>query len=106
MVSLSLPSIITKFGLNPEDIDWFLPHYSSAYFREPLLKRLKKMDFAIPQDRWFTNLAHKGNTGSASFYIMLEELFSSGRLKKGDRILGFIPESGRFSVGYILMTVV
>lgn len=106
MVSLSLPSIITKFGLNPEDIDWFLPHYSSAYFREPLLKRLKKMDFAIPQDRWFTNLAHKGNTGSASFYIMLEELFSSGRLKKGDRILGFIPESGRFSVGYILMTAV
>ncbi len=50
--------------------------------------------------RWLTNLASKGDTGFASFCIMLEELFSSGRLRKGERILGFIPESGRFSVGY------
>lgn len=106
LLGQSLPSIIAKFGLKPEDIDWFLPHYSSAYFREPLLQQLQKINFAIPQDRWFTNLADKGNTGSASFYIMLEELFSSGRLKKGDRILGFIPESGRFSVGFMLLTVV
>jgi 3-oxoacyl-[acyl-carrier-protein] synthase-3 len=60
----------------------------------------------IPEERWFTNLAAKGNTGSASFYIMLEELFASGRLRKGERILGFIPESGRFSVGWMLLTVV
>ncbi|HDZ76453.1 MAG TPA: hypothetical protein ENH42_03490, partial [Desulfobacteraceae bacterium] len=51
-------------------------------------------------------LGRKGNTGSASFYIMLEELFSSGKLRRGERILGMIPESGRFSVGYVLLTVV
>ncbi|MCI5141404.1 MAG: hypothetical protein D3909_06705 [Candidatus Electrothrix sp. ATG1] len=38
--------------------------------------------------------------GAASFYIMLKELFSSGKLRQGDRILGMIPESGRFSVGW------
>lgn len=105
LVGKSLPPVVEKHGLKPEDIDWFLPHYSSQYFREPLLQQLQEIGFAIPEERWFTNLASKGNTGSASFYIMLEELFSSGRLHKGDRILGFIPESGRFSVGWMLLTV-
>jgi len=106
LVGRSLPSIISKHGLREEDIGWFLPHYSSEYFRDALAGQLQEIDFAIPQDRWFTNLATRGNTGSASFYIMLAELFSSGRLKKGERILGFIPESGRFSVAYVLLTVV
>lgn len=106
LVGQSLPAVVAKHDLKPEDIDWFLPHYSSEYFREPLLTQLREINFAIPPDRWFTNLADKGNTGSASFYIMLEELFSSGRLQRGDRVLGFIPESGRFSVGWLLLTVV
>ena len=106
LVGESLPDVAKKHGLNPEDIAWFLPHYSSQYFREPLLQQLRDIHFVIPENRWFTNLTSKGNTGSASFYIMLEELFSSGKLQKGERILGFIPESGRFSVGWVLLTVV
>jgi len=106
LVGNSLPPVIKKHGLRPGDIDWFLPHYSSQYFREPLRQQLQDIDFAIPEERWFTNLASRGNTGAASFYIMLEELFSSDRLHKGNRILGFIPESGRFSVGWLLLTVV
>ncbi len=102
----SLPLVLVKHGLKPENVDWFLPHYSSEYFRSPLMAGLKQNDFHIPEERWFTNLAIKGNSGAASFYIMLEELYSSGRLKKGDQILGMIPESGRFSVGWTLMTVV
>lgn len=106
LVGSSLPTIVAKYGLRPEDIDWFLPHYSSGYFREPLGQHLQAIGFAIPQDRWFTNLADKGNTGSASFHIMLEELVASGRLRSGQRLLGLIPESGRFSVGYVMLRVV
>ena len=106
LVGKTLPAIAAKHGLQPGDIDWFLPHYSSNYFREPLQQQLEEINFVIPEERWFTNLATKGNTGSASFYIMLEELFSSGRLRKGERVLGFIPESGRFSAGWMLLTVV
>ena len=106
LVGCSLPPIIAKYGLKPADIDWFLPHYSSGYFREPLSQQLRDIAFFIPQERWFTNLASKGNTGSASFYIMLEELVASGKLRSGERILGLIPESGRFSVGYVLLRVV
>ena len=55
-------------------------------------------------DRWFSNLHEKGNTGSASIFIILDELFRSGRLRKGDRLLLFVPESGRFSMCYALLT--
>jgi 3-oxoacyl-[acyl-carrier-protein] synthase-3 len=106
LVGRSLPGLAAQHGLQGRDIDWFLPHYSSHYFREPLRQQLEEIAFSIPEERWFTNLASKGNTGSASFYVMLDELFASGRLQKGQRILGLIPESGRFSVGWILMTVV
>jgi len=106
MVGQSLPSVIAKHKIRPEEVDWFLPHYSSDYFREPLMIELREIGFPIVEQRWFTNLATKGNTGSASFFIMLEELVSSGNLEKGDRILGMIPESGRFSVGWVLLTVV
>jgi 3-oxoacyl-[acyl-carrier-protein] synthase-3 len=67
---------------------------------------MKKVSFDVPLERWFTNLATKGNTGSAALYIMLEELFHSGRLRPGEKILCYVPESGRFSVAYILLTVV
>jgi 3-oxoacyl-[acyl-carrier-protein] synthase-3 len=106
IVVRSLPLVLEKHALKPESIDWFLPHYSSVFFREPLMEKFKESDFSVPEKRWFTNLRTKGNIGSASFYIMLEELFTSGKLRKGDRILGLIPESGRFSVGWVLLTVV
>ena len=37
---------------------------------------------------------------------MLEELFHSGRLEPGQRLLGYVPESGRFSSAFLQMTVV
>jgi 3-oxoacyl-[acyl-carrier-protein] synthase-3 len=67
---------------------------------------MQRIGFAIPAERWFTNLASKGNTGSASIYIILEELFKSGRLRQGQKLLCFVPESGRFAMCYMLLTVV
>ena len=63
-------------------------------------------NFEIPFEKWFTNLTKCGNTGSASIYIMLEELFHSDKLRKGEKILCYIPESGRFSTAFMLLEVV
>lgn len=106
IVNRTLTRVVAKHTLSPGQVDWFLPHYSSDYFRMPLHDRMGDIGFSIPQERWFSNLPTKGNTGSASIYIMLEELFHSDRLKQGDTILCMIPESGRFSVAYMLLTVV
>jgi len=102
----ALASIVKKYKIRPEEIDWFLPHYSSGYFRDKFYNGMKNIDFEIPYERWFTNLTKKGNTGSASIYIIMEELFNSGKLKKGQKLLCFIPESGRFSHCYMMLTAV
>jgi 3-oxoacyl-[acyl-carrier-protein] synthase-3 len=97
--------MLKRRKLKVDDIDWFLPHYSSEYFRDKLFAHLPEQ-FKIPQSRWFTNLPRVGNVGSASLYLMLGELFSSGSLKKGERLLCFVPESGRFSMAFVHLTVV
>lgn len=102
----ALSATISKRGLTPEAVDWFLPHYSSAYFRPRFYDEMKRIGFEIPYEKWFTNLSEKGNTGSAAIFIIIEELFASGRLKAGQKLLCFIPESGRFSHCFMQLTVV
>lgn len=101
-----LQRTLEKHPMNPADIDWFLPHYSSEYFRDKLHEEMQAVCFDLPQERWFTNLSTRGNTGSASIYLMLEELFRNNRLSAGERLLCFVPESGRFSSAFMHLTAV
>ncbi len=102
----ALASSIEKHHLSADKITWYLPHYSSDYFRERSYRGMQEIGFEIPFDRWFTNLSTMGNTGSASIFIILTELMHSGRLNPGDTLLCFIPESGRFSHCYMQLTAV
>jgi 3-oxoacyl-[acyl-carrier-protein] synthase III len=95
-----------KYHLNSDDITWFLPHYSSEFFREQLYEQMAEIGVNITYDKWFTNLTSKGNTGSASIFVMLEELMSSGKLQRGDKIFCLVPESARFSYAYMHLTAV
>jgi 3-oxoacyl-[acyl-carrier-protein] synthase-3 len=101
-----LRDLVKKHGLDKQRIDWFLPHYSSKYFANLVAAGVAEAGLDIAPEKWFTNLVEKGNTGSASPYIMLDELFKSGRIQKGQRLLMYIPESGRFSSGFIYMEAV
>lgn len=105
-VDWALAAVIKRRGIKAADVDWFLPHYSSEFFREKLCQAMDAIGFAVPYEKWFTNLTWKGNTGSASIFVILEELFHSDRLQKGQKLLCFIPESGRFSIAYMMLTVV
>jgi 3-oxoacyl-[acyl-carrier-protein] synthase-3 len=105
-MDLALVHCMEKYNLSPGDIDWFLPHYSSWYFRDKFYEGMKHIGFEIPYDKWFTNLSTTGNTGSAAIYIILEELFHSTQIKPGQKLLCFIPESGRFSHCYMMLTAV
>lgn len=94
-----------KHQINPNEIDWFLPHISSEYFRMRLDEGMKSHNINIPQEKWFINLTQVGNVGSASIFLALEELFNSGKLQKGQKIALIIPESARFSYANVLLTV-
>lgn len=101
----SLKRALKKHNLKSSDIDYYLPHISSNFFKEKLYQEMVAQDSEIPWENWFMNLSKVGNVGAASIYIMLDELVDSGRLKKGDKILLSVPESARFAYAYALLTV-
>jgi 3-oxoacyl-[acyl-carrier-protein] synthase III len=100
-----LAESLHRRGLKTCNIDYLLPHISSEYFRRRVDDQMKELGIQIPQDKWFTNLSTVGNVGSASIYLMMEELFHSGRLDRGMKILVLVPESARFSYAFMLLTV-
>lgn len=100
-----LAKISKKRAVNFEEVTYFLPHMSSEFFRKHIIAANEAAGIALPVEKWFTNLERVGNVGSASPFLMLEELFNSGRLKKGEKILMMIPESARFSYAYVHLTV-
>ncbi len=101
-----LKELVEKHGLRTEDIDYFLPHMSSEIFRQKIKEEFQLLNIGISDDKWFTNLTKVGNVGTASPFLMLEELMYSGNLKKGQKILMMVPESARFSYVYVWLTVV
>ena len=105
-VQKPLEMMLKENMFSPDEIDWFLPHYSSNYFRDEVYEKMKRAGCDIPQDKWFTNLSSCGNTGSASIYIMIEELLKSGKIQKGHKLLCYIPESGRFSTAFMILEAV
>jgi 3-oxoacyl-[acyl-carrier-protein] synthase-3 len=98
--------LVREGRIVPGEIDHLLVHYSSEYFRSDIVRLMGEAGLMIPEERWFTNLRTKGNTGAASIFIMLEEAFNGGRFSVGDRVLLMIPESGRFSVSFVHLSCV
>lgn len=101
----SLANTIQKHQINVDEIDYFLPHVSSQFFVQKLYDSMAERGIHIPLEKWFLNLDRVGNVGSASIYLSLDELVTSGTLKPGNKILLAVPESGRFSYAYAYLTV-
>ena len=101
----SMSTALKKNNVTSEQIDYFLPHVSSHYFVDGLREALENKGIHLPKEKWFMNLKRVGNVGSASIYLALDELMTSGKLKKGDKILLSVPESGRFSFAYAYLKV-
>jgi 3-oxoacyl-[acyl-carrier-protein] synthase III len=98
--------LIAEGVLDVKKVDHFLCHYSSDHFRPKIAELLEMAGAWIPQERWYTNLYTRGNTGCASIFIMLDEFLEEGRAAPGDTVLCMIPESGRFNTSYVHLTMV
>lgn len=101
-----IKEIFDRRGLTVADIDHFLPHISSNFFKSKIYDMVEIYGGGIPYEKWFINLYTVGNVGAASIFLMIDELFKSGRLQKGERLLLLVPESARFSYMYAMLTVV
>ncbi len=102
----SLRTSFDKHELDPDSIDHVLAHISSGFFKEGLKEEFANVGLDFPWEKWFYNLSEVGNIGAGSIFIALEQLMNSGKLKKGEKVLLCIPESGRFAYSCSLLTVV
>lgn len=73
---------LCKHDIGFNEIDYVLPHISSMYFFDKLKKGFEMKGYPVADGQWFLNLPYVGNVGSASIYLMLDELFHSGKLKQ------------------------
>ena len=102
---VKLKELLDVKGIDIQQVDYFLPHLSSYFFEQKIIDFLEEKNIGIPKEKWFTNLDTVGNVGSGSIYLMIDALFNSGKLEKGQKILVVVPESARFSYSYCHLTV-
>jgi 3-oxoacyl-[acyl-carrier-protein] synthase-3 len=81
LASTALESV-RKAGLEPDDIDLFIPHQANIRIIEAVAKGLN-----LPMDRMYVNLDKYGNTSAASVPIALAEAVNEGRVKVGDHVV-------------------
>ena len=101
----SLRASFDKHQLDPETVDHVLAHISSGYFKEGLKNEFANVGLDFPWEKWFYNLSEIGNIGAGSIFVAVEQLMNSGNLKKGEKVLLCVPESGRFAYSCALLTV-
>ena len=80
MATTALESI-RRSGLEPGDIDLFIPHQANVRIIEAVAKGLD-----LPMDKMFINLVKYGNTSAASVPFALAEGVNEGRIKVGDNV--------------------
>jgi 3-oxoacyl-[acyl-carrier-protein] synthase III len=98
--------LVRRELVKPAEIEHVLCHYSSEFFRVEVMNALAKTKLSPGEEKFFSNLHEKGNTGAASIWIMLDEAMRSGLIKEGDRTVLMVPESGRFTVCFAHLTCV
>jgi 3-oxoacyl-[acyl-carrier-protein] synthase-3 len=73
---------IARAGLQPGEIDLYIPHQANARIIEAVAKGL-----GLPAERMFVNVDRYGNTSAASIPIALAEAVDGGRVAVGDRLV-------------------
>jgi 3-oxoacyl-[acyl-carrier-protein] synthase-3 len=84
---------IAEAGLTLDDIDLLIPHQANVRIIDGVAKRLH-----FPPEKVFVNIQRYGNTSAASIPIAICEAESTGRLRKGDKVL-LVAFGGGFTWG-------
>jgi 3-oxoacyl-[acyl-carrier-protein] synthase-3 len=80
-MALTALESVRKSGLQPADVELFIPHQANIRIIEAVAKGLN-----LPMDRMYTNVDRYGNTSAASVPIALAEAVNEGRLQVGDDV--------------------
>ena len=78
----SAAATMDRSGINPTDLDLFVPHQANARIISAAAERL-----TIPADRVVLDLAERANTSAASIPLALHSAQSAGRLHDGSTVV-------------------
>ena len=92
---------------DPATLTWMPAHYSSERMKTSVVEEFSRRGLeGVRPELWWSNLTSVGNIGSASIYVILDEMLSQGLISEGDTLLCMVPESGRFAVSFMHLTAV
>ena len=74
--------VLEQAGYRAEDVKLFIPHQANQRITDAVADRLN-VDSSIV----YSNIAHHGNTSSASIPIALDECIEMGKVREGDLVL-------------------
>jgi 3-oxoacyl-[acyl-carrier-protein] synthase-3 len=75
-------TVISRAGLQPEDIACVIPHQANLRIIDAIADRL-----SVPNEKVFVNLHKYGNTSAAAVAIALDEAHRSGAFKRGENVV-------------------
>jgi 3-oxoacyl-[acyl-carrier-protein] synthase-3 len=81
-VPVAFNQVLQKNNVTLSDIDYVIFHQANKYMIDFLRKKL-----AIPEEKFFMDMADTGNTVSATIPIGLKKATDRGLIKEGDRVL-------------------
>jgi len=96
-VTKCIKDVLQKADLSPDEIKYIIPHQANKRIIEQSAKYSN-----IPEEKFFMNLQHCGNTSAASVGIALDELAKANKLNTGDYII-LVGFGGGMTSGAILL---
>ena len=74
--------VLEETGLTLDEVDWIIPHQANIRIIDFAARRL-----GFPMEKIATNIETTGNTSSASIPIIIDDLWRTGRLQRGQTIV-------------------
>ena len=82
MISDVVEGAFEKAGVEPDQLDWFVPHQANKRIIEGAGKKLK-----IPSEKVVLTVDQHANTSAASVPLALSVAVADGRIKQGDMVM-------------------
>lgn len=78
----SVNKVLEDTGLTIDDVDYIVPHQANLRIIDYAAKKL-----GYPREKFVVNLEKTGNTSAASVPLALNDLYESGNLKPGQKVI-------------------
>lgn len=81
-ISSAMEEVAEQAGINPADVDWFVPHQANKRIIMGVVKKL-----GLREDQVVSAIAQHGNTSAASIPLAYQLAVDDGRIKEGDLVM-------------------